>query len=169
MITPISCIKNEEGSVIVLSLLVLVVLSIVGFSASRMSNTEIQIARNNATYQQNFYLAESGATQVAQMLSNELSRTTLMNKNRPWLNDGNLVDPTIVENWIDLTAGSETGEASELTAGNRIQYTAVDLGRAAGEPLGINTPAIHNYSIMGIHNLGGRGQIIVEIGYRKRY
>jgi Tfp pilus assembly protein PilX len=172
-------IENEDGSVIILSLLVLVVLSIVGFSASRISTTEMQIVRNDATYQQNFYLAESGAIQAAQLLNNITDRTTLVNRNPTWLNTLADVDADNnselddVGTWFASSGGSQTGDLSNLSAINpdmpSIEYAAVDLGVAAGQPLGINAVKVHNYTIVGIGNRNARGQITVQIGYRKRY
>ncbi len=168
-------LENEEGSIIIMSLLVLVVLSIVGFSANRTSTTEMQIVRNDATYQQNFYLAESGATQAAQMLNNNNNRTALQNRTPVWLNALQDVDADNNNNvddygsWFDSSGGSQTGDVSNLSGDTTLEYAAVDLGPAAGQPLGINTPKVHNFTIVGIGNRSGRGQIIVEIGYRKRF
>jgi hypothetical protein len=171
-------LSNEEGSVIILSLMVLVILSIVGFSASRTSTTEMQIVRNDATYQQNFYLAESGAVQAAQLLNNIMNPTTLRNRAPAWLNalqdvdadnDKNMDD---VGTWFASSGGSQTGGVSNLSGFPDIppvEYAAVDLGPAAGEPLGINDPKVHNFTIVGIGNRNTRGQITVQIGYRKRF
>jgi hypothetical protein len=171
-------IENEEGSVIILSLLVLVILSIVGFSASRISTTEMQIVRNDATYQRNFYLAESGAVQAAQMLNNITNRTTLQSRAPAWLNalanvdtdaDNNMDD---VGTWFASSGSSQTGARSNLSDLHgipTIEYAAVDLGVAAGQPLGINAVKVHNYALVGIGNRDDRGQITVQIGYRKRY
>jgi type IV pilus assembly protein PilX len=175
------CIKNEEGSVIILSLLVLVILSIVGFSASRISTTEMQIVRNDATYQRNFYLAESGAVQAAQMLNNidsSINRSMLGEHTPAWLNNGENLDSDgdekldDVGTWFATSGGSQTGAESNLSTLSdvpTIEYAAVDLGAAAGETLDINEPKIHNYAIIGIGNRNTRGQITVQIGYRKRY
>jgi Tfp pilus assembly protein PilX len=51
---------NEEGSVIVLSMVMLVLLTILGISATRTSTIEVQIASNEIHAVQNFYQAEAG-------------------------------------------------------------------------------------------------------------
>jgi type IV pilus assembly protein PilX len=169
-------IENEEGSVIIMSVLILVVLSIVGFSANRTSTTEMQIVRNDATYQQNFYLAESGAVQAAQRLNNINDPTTLKNRAPAWLNilqdldsdnDDNL---DAIGTWFASSGGSQTGDVSSLSsADHTIEFAAVDHGPAADESLDINDAKIHNFTIVGIGNRNTRGQITVRIGYRKRY
>jgi Tfp pilus assembly protein PilX len=53
-------IGNEEGSVIVLSMVLLVLLTILGISATRTSTIEVQIASNEIHAVQNLYQAEAG-------------------------------------------------------------------------------------------------------------
>ena len=53
-------IRNEEGSVIVLSMVLLVLLTILGISATRTSSIEVQIASNERQAIQNQYQAEAG-------------------------------------------------------------------------------------------------------------
>jgi len=53
-------IRNEEGSVIVLSMVLLVLLTILGISATRTSSIEVQIASNERQATQNQYQAEAG-------------------------------------------------------------------------------------------------------------
>jgi Tfp pilus assembly protein PilX len=51
---------NEEGSVIVLSMVMLVLLTMLGISATRTSTIEVQIASNEIHAVQNLYQAEAG-------------------------------------------------------------------------------------------------------------
>jgi len=53
-------IRNEKGSVIVLSMVLLVLLTILGISATRTSSIEVQIASNERQATQNQYHAEAG-------------------------------------------------------------------------------------------------------------
>ncbi|MEA1947627.1 MAG: pilus assembly PilX N-terminal domain-containing protein [Thermodesulfobacteriota bacterium] len=53
-------IGNEDGSVIVLSMVLLVLLTILGISATRTSTIEVQIASNERHAVQNLYQAEAG-------------------------------------------------------------------------------------------------------------
>jgi hypothetical protein len=101
-----------------------------------------------------------------------------MNRAPAWLNaladvdadsDNNMDD---VGTWFASSGGSQTGDVSNLSALPHIppiEYAAVDHGPAAGQPLGINAVKVHNFTIVGIGNRNSRGQITVQIGYRKRY
>ncbi len=55
-----SILNNDKGSVMVAALMVLVLLTIIGISASNISVTEVQIATNSLRYERAFYTAESG-------------------------------------------------------------------------------------------------------------
>ena len=51
---------NEEGNVTLIALILLVVLTLIGISANRTSTLDMQIARNEIPFKQNFYIAEGG-------------------------------------------------------------------------------------------------------------
>ena len=55
----ISLLKNENGSVIVLALIMLVLLTLLGMAVSRTSSIEVQIASNDQQAVDNLYKAES--------------------------------------------------------------------------------------------------------------
>ncbi|MGD2187062.1 MAG: PilX N-terminal domain-containing pilus assembly protein [Desulfobacterales bacterium] len=58
-------LKNENGSAILVALLVLVLLTIIGMSATSNSNTELKITTNSQLYKTAFYAAESGWQELA--------------------------------------------------------------------------------------------------------
>ena len=68
MIKPISILKNDNGSVLVLAILILVLLTIIGMSAVNTSNTELQITTNSQVHKMAFYAAETGWQMQAQAL-----------------------------------------------------------------------------------------------------
>ena len=70
----ISLLKNENGSVIVLALIMLVLLTLLGMAVSRTSSIEVQIASNDQQAVDNLYKAES-----ADHYAIELSRIWLSN------------------------------------------------------------------------------------------
>lgn len=57
--------QTEQGSVTIVALMILVVLTLIGLSVSRTSTTEIQIARNEIPYKRNFYVGEGGINREA--------------------------------------------------------------------------------------------------------
>lgn len=69
----IQVVENERGSVLVIALIMLVLLTILGISASTTSEIETQIAGNERNYKRTFYTANSGIEHVKAALSNELT------------------------------------------------------------------------------------------------
>ena len=52
--------SQEQGSVTVIALIILVVLTLIGLSASRTADIEIKIAANQIPFKRGFYVAEGG-------------------------------------------------------------------------------------------------------------
>jgi hypothetical protein len=63
-----SILNDDKGSVMVAALMVLVLLTIIGISASNISVTEVQIATNSLRYERAFYTAESGLQHAKERL-----------------------------------------------------------------------------------------------------
>jgi Tfp pilus assembly protein PilX len=61
--------KNEQGSTIVVAMLILVILTIIGISATNTSKFEAQIVGNEHRYQIDFYVADSGWKEAAMWLN----------------------------------------------------------------------------------------------------
>ena len=53
-------LKNENGSIIVVALLLLVFLTVIGISATSNSRMELNVTRNSQIYKRDFYAADSG-------------------------------------------------------------------------------------------------------------
>ena len=68
---PACVLKNEQGVVMIATLLVLVLLTIVGIASLNLSNTEIQIAGHQVAYQQNFYRTEGAIVEAVALLDGE--------------------------------------------------------------------------------------------------
>ncbi|RLB77287.1 MAG: hypothetical protein DRH06_04130 [Deltaproteobacteria bacterium] len=64
-------LKNEQGFILITSLLMLMVLLVIGIAATNTTTTELQIAGNDKAMKQNFYVAESGWNYAVQWLDNE--------------------------------------------------------------------------------------------------
>jgi type IV pilus assembly protein PilX len=69
----IQVVENERGSVLIIALIMLVLLTILGISASTTSDIEVQIAGNERNYKRTFYTANSGIEHVKASLSNALT------------------------------------------------------------------------------------------------
>ncbi|MBE0595779.1 MAG: pilus assembly PilX N-terminal domain-containing protein [Desulfuromonadales bacterium] len=69
MTHPCSPLSNERGSVLILALLILVMLTIIGMSATTTTNFEVKIAANERQYHSAFYAAEAGLSYVLETSS----------------------------------------------------------------------------------------------------
>ena len=73
--------QSEQGSITVIALMILVVLTILGITISRTSTIDVRIAGNEIPFKQNFYVAEGGIHRE----SSEVGRGNypVMNINNP--------------------------------------------------------------------------------------
>jgi hypothetical protein len=62
-------LNHEEGSIMVVGLLILVILTLIGISATNTSKTEIQIAGNQKFYKIAFHHADSGVYTTPKLIS----------------------------------------------------------------------------------------------------
>ncbi|MCD6188229.1 MAG: pilus assembly PilX N-terminal domain-containing protein [Desulfuromusa sp.] len=67
-------LKNEQGFILITSLLMLMVLLVIGIAATNTTTTELQIAGNDKAMKQNFYVAESGWNDAVQWLDTETEK-----------------------------------------------------------------------------------------------
>jgi hypothetical protein len=168
-------IKNEEGSAIVVAVMILMVVTIIGVSSTNTTTVELQIVRNDGIYKQNLYLAEAAAQEGIQQIWN-LSRTDPFRLERQapvWLN--NIED--LIKNDIDLTdpgdwdhdgaGGDDTAEVSSTDPDAILAVT--DAGIAEGGSLDISSETnAHQFAVFGIGNRNN-GRVFIEIGYRERF
>ena len=60
MRTVLSTLNNQNGSVIVVAMIILALLTILGVSSTNTSTLEVRLATNSQDYQLDFYVADSG-------------------------------------------------------------------------------------------------------------
>jgi len=94
---------NENGSIIVVAVLILALLSIIGVSSVRTSITEQQISTNMLIHKMNFYAAESGAPHGSLWLK-EFDLVNDTDKN--WFMPTIVVDGADEQEWFGLTNGA---------------------------------------------------------------
>ena len=160
-------IKNEEGSAIVVAVMILMVATIIGVSSTNTTTVELQIVRNDGIYKQNLYLAEAAAQEGIQRIWN-VSRTDpfLLERKAPvWLND---IDMSDINNWDnDGADGDDTAEVSSTDADAILAVT--DAGIAEGGSLDISSETnAHEFAVFGIGNRNN-GRVFIQIGYRERF
>ncbi|MGD9287929.1 MAG: pilus assembly PilX N-terminal domain-containing protein [Desulfobacterales bacterium] len=160
-------LRNEEGSAIVASLMILVILTIIGISATNTTSVELQIVRNDGIYKQNLYLAEAAAQEAIQRIWN-ISRSDpilLEEKSPVWLNT---IDMSNLDNWDhDGADGDDTAQIS--TTDPDAILAVVDAGIAAGGSLDISAESnAHDFAVYGLGNRSN-GRVFIQIGYRERF
>ena len=69
MKTPIAYPKHEEGSVLIVALFILVILTLLGIMATTTTETEIQIAGNEKFHKMAFQNADSGVFSTPKVIS----------------------------------------------------------------------------------------------------
>jgi len=159
-----SPLNSQDGHVaIVAALVILTLLAIISFSASRVANNEVTTARNESVHQRNFYLAEGAAMEAVDRLVN----TANLKDNVPdWMEKvaGGLEVDTLRSYLNDKEAVKPQASAVEA---NRTKFVAGLEGVAPGGSLGMHTPTVF---ILGIYGrCEWNGESIVKIGYRAVY
>ena len=69
--------KNDDGSVMVAAMLILVLLTIIGISATTMSNSELSITTNAQLHKMAFFTAESGWHVMADWIDDQYPLPTV--------------------------------------------------------------------------------------------
>lgn len=64
--------RNEEGFVLILALMIMLVLTILGIAANRNTSTELMIAGNDSLQKQTFYQADGGTEIGAEVLEQNI-------------------------------------------------------------------------------------------------
>ncbi len=156
-------LANEDGSVVVLALIILMLLTMVGTSAINTSTLEIQIAGNERSYKQSFFKAEAAALQDSQRIQNSASHTLVWMRNETFAHD-----------WSPSTAFDTIGNWTDLSS-NGAQYNnthslVVYTGIAPWSSLDMTSPTqVRAFSVYGqLQNLVKNEQIIIQSGFAKR-
>ena len=161
MLFPVGRKPNEEGSILLVAMLMLVLLTLMGMSAVTTSNVEIRIASNEKAMARNFYLAEAAAMEAAQRIENT-AEATLRARSDAWVNAG-----TVAMGDPGTTAWGDSNSAVSVID-NVTRYAAVDRGVAGGSSLVLSETNLHTYSVFGRYQ-GNFGESFIELGYKKRF
>jgi hypothetical protein len=155
-----SLLINEEGSVIVFTLMVLTLLTIIGLASINTANTEIEIAGAELIYQRNFYLAEGAAMQAVRWLDNKPVTAT----DPPWMEmtPGALNGGTIDDYWDGSMPATSTVDPN-----GDARFIAADEGISAGSSLDVSKTKLHDITIYGRSQK--RGVAEIRLGYRKPF
>jgi hypothetical protein len=160
-------LNNEDGSVLILSLIMLVLLTLIGISATTTSMIETKIAGNERVYKRNLYAAEGAVMQCAQ----NMEQTNLQNPRPPWLGLINTVnEPDDIRLPSFWDAPVDPVPQLAVIPGTSFVATSQGLaGGAQGTSLDMTVSNVHAYSVYGRCKPSNSGPTIIEIGFRKAF
>jgi hypothetical protein len=171
--------KNEDGSVLVIAMIMLALLTIMGISATNTSTIEVQIAANDRFYKQNLCVAEGAAMECIQRLENGGEEMKEMTSTRDvWLIDesnfnrsgvsvpgaDNITDD---DNWNGSDMGAaQSCEVAMLEPNGNSRFMAFYGGIAEGSSLDMTKSTVYEYRVFG-RSTRNYGLVIIGVGYRK--
>jgi len=135
-----SLLNNEDGSVIIMALIFMVLLTIIGMSATSTSTIEVQIAGNSARAKQTLYLAEAAAMEAVQ----RLEEGSVADITSPYENPYEWLNPDLGELTNPITHGtlvSRTSTVTEAVTGGNPTFAAVFRGVTGSTSLGMTSPS----------------------------
>ena len=159
---------DENGSAIVVALMLLSLLTVMGIWATRQSNIETLIAGNEIARKQTFFRTEGGVIEGGFAIE-EAATGDLEGRSPFWLSaKENAPDMTDPENWdFDEVGGDDNAKPSTLDS--EVGYCAIDKGITAGESEDMtNATHVRTYAVYSFHDSRG-GQALMEVGYKRRF
>jgi Tfp pilus assembly protein PilX len=167
MIAPPS-LRNENGYLAIIgALVILALLTVISLSASRVANSEIIMAKNEAVYRRNFYLAEGAALEAA----DHLTQFGNLNESSPeWMEMtiGQLTVASAKDYWDNSAAKDDRviPEPSAVDESHTLFIVGHD-GTARGYSLSMDKPTVHSLAIYG--RCAWNGVSVIKMGYLAAY
>jgi len=179
----ISNLNNEEGSAIVMALIVLAMLTIIGIVSTSDTVFDLQIVRNEAIYRRNFYRAESAIVEAGQRLEKSDAGDSLpISTSYTWLSNASTApDLADMASWKDTAdppnwenrseASNNMDDPADTSARNNTRYAVTCDGIAAGNSLSMTGGGnLYAYSIYGLFDsTANQGRSLIRMGYYKSF
>ena len=185
--------KNEEGVAIVAVLLILMLLTFVGITATNTTTSEKKMVRSEAIFEKDFFLSESAAMEGVQKMANASTPEELLSglitsnpsastygmlipaSSRKPENDLKNIDSNPPNSHSNNNGQIDKGDfsgcpncVSEVDPNNNTFRLVVQLPIQSGDSLGLGASRVYSYASYGYsENSGGRAMI--KVGYRKRF
>jgi Tfp pilus assembly protein PilX len=156
--------SHQEGSIVIVALVLLVLVTLMGVSITQITSVEMRIAGNERDYKRVFYLAEAAAMEALQRLENadpqdlKTSTTAL-----EWLHDSS----TDLEDKDNM---KNTDSISTESAFDQDTYFAVTArGITGGSSLSVTTSSrLYSFDAYG-YSEKQRGRAHIVGGYKRRF
>ncbi len=186
-------INDEKGSIMVVSLIILVLATMIGIAATITASLELQISGNDVRYAENFYRAEASAmlgaraiedtpdadlkdrkykeegetgTEVALPTESDLPDQDNISDSTNWAVSGNNRYSTEAPDAI--SDQSDNFEARFLPVEVPAKGTSLDLAGTSGTKM--HEFIIYGRSVREAPDSSKQlGEVIIEVGYKRRY
>jgi Tfp pilus assembly protein PilX len=165
---------NEEGSVLLLTLVLLILLTIAGLGILSTTNTDLQITQNDRCFKQNLTRAESAVMEAAQIMAYYEATTSKLMPTEAgvlaWI-EASGFDPFGADQWVsDSTSPAlQTAQLSKHFTDSLSAYSAIYEGIAPGSSLDLSSPTtMRQYEVTG-RSEQCNGLLNVIAGYRIRF
>jgi len=176
-------LKNEDGTILVISLIVLALASMIGIAATMTASIELQISGNDMHYAENFYRAEAavmaGASAIEESVTSVLKAGNYKAEGETGdeitlATEALLPDSVDIANDANWATGVGSADApNALSAeGYNARFLPVQKPPSGSLDMTASTQ-IYEFTIYGrsiLQTASKRlGEVIVEVGYRKRF
>lgn len=182
-------LNNERGSIIVVALLMIMLLTITIVGGSRISGTEIKIASNKKTNDRSFYLAEGLISHAVATLESTTPMVLSDSTRKTWptllvdkvTDTAGVVYPGIggwtggeTYDWVAPAASQTWPNTTAWQDGNPraatdvFDYLLVHQGVDPKSGLGLDGSRVYQYNVRS-RVRSGNGETEISIGYRKRF
>ncbi len=99
---PFSLLNNQRGSALIVALLMLVVLTLLGISATTTSTVELQISGNDKLYKRSFFAADGGTAAGSELIEQSI-------EDRDWTDDSTRGNVGIMNGDFYLNRDTDAG------------------------------------------------------------
>jgi Tfp pilus assembly protein PilX len=188
-----STLSNDKGSVLVIALIMLALLTTLGIMSTNTTSIDLQIAQNERLYSDYFNRAEAAAMHAMQRVA-DADANDLKNHGDPnfeWLINGevstanwNSTEEALTwfrdpDNWVYPTAADADPDgqnAETLATPDNTRFAVVDTKMEGQSEEEGAADQIHVFHCFGLYrpddpstaNQVERGEILVEVGFRRR-
>lgn len=172
-----NAVTNEEGSVLLLTLALLVLLTIAGLALLSTTDTDLQITQNDRCYKQNLTRAESAVMEAAQIMAYYESTASKLKPTETgvleWIEDDSFApfDPISPDQWVSDPSNPlvQTAQLSQHYTDSLSAYAAIYEGIAPGASLDMaSSTTMRQYEVIGRAEQCN-GLLDVIAGYRIRF
>jgi len=159
-----SVLHNEDGSVLIISLVIMAFLLVIGISATTTSNIENLVTRNVEQYTVALYRAEAAAMEAAQNLNDASPNPRdnppdLLNPNINAITDTNIVN----ENYWGTDSYVKPSGIEDA------DFLAEAHGVVGGSTLDTDKSNVYGYTAYGRCRLPSGATVIIGVGYRRAF